>query len=254
LVSINVARPHHWIRLNDVHFRYPAGPPVLRGIDLTIRHGETIAVVGPNGSGKSTIVGLLCRFDDPQEGSVMFDDVSLREMRIRDVRRRIGLVTQRTTLFDDTIANNIRYGTPAASMERVIAAAKMSHADPFIRNKTSEGYDTVIGQRGVRLSGGQMQRISLARVFLRDPDILILDEATSQIDLESEQLIHQALATFLVDRTGILVTHRASTLAMADRIVVMDAGKVADVGQHAELLARNRFYQSLCGEKVNAAA
>ena len=254
LVSINVARPHHWIRLNDVHFRYPAGPPVLRGIDLTIRHGETIAVVGPNGSGKSTIVGLLCRFDDPQEGSVMFDDVSLREMRIRDVRRRIGLVTQRTTLFDDTIANNIRYGTPAASMERVIAAAKMAHADPFIRNKTSEGYDTVIGQRGVRLSGGQMQRISLARVFLRDPDILILDEATSQIDLESEQLIHQALATFLVDRTGILVTHRASTLAMADRIVVMDAGKVADVGQHAELLARNRFYQSLCGEKVNAAA
>jgi len=250
----DVARPHRTIRLEDVHFRYPAGPPVLQGVDLTIRHGETIAVVGPNGSGKSTIVGLLCRFDDPQQGQVMFDDVALSDMRIRDVRRRIGLVTQRTTLFDDSIENNIRYGSPSATTEDVIRAAKMAYADEFIRTKTPNGYDTVLGHRGARLSGGQMQRIALARVFLRNPDILILDEATSQIDLESEHLIHQALAKFLVDRTGILITHRSSTLAMADRIVVMDAGEIADSGCHEELLSRNRFYQSLCGGKVSIAA
>lgn len=253
-VSKSVARPHRTIHLNEVHFRYPAGPPVLQGIDLTIRHGETVAVVGPNGSGKSTIVGLLCRFDDPQQGQVTFDDVSLRDMRIRDVRRRIGLVTQRTTLFDDSIENNIRYGSPSATADDIIRVAKMAYADDFIRTKTPHGYATVLGHRGARLSGGQMQRIALARVFLRNPDILILDEATSQIDLESEHLIHQALAKFLVDRTGILITHRASTLAMADRIVVMDGGQIADSGKHEELLARNRFYQSLCGEKVSMAA
>jgi len=253
-VSKSVARPHRTIHLNDVHFRYPAGPPVLRGVDLTIRHGETVAVVGPNGSGKSTIVGLLCRFDDPQHGQVTFDDVSLRDMRIRDVRRRIGLVTQRTTLFDDSIENNIRYGSPSATADDITRVAMMAYADDFIRTKTPHGYATVLGHRGARLSGGQMQRIALARVFLRNPDILILDEATSQIDLESEHLIHQALAKFLVDRTGILITHRASTLAMADRIIVMDAGQIADSGKHEELLARNRFYQSLCGEKVSMAA
>lgn len=253
-VSKSVARPHRTIHLNEVHFRYPAGPPVLQGVDLTIRHGETVAVVGPNGSGKSTIVGLLCRFDDPQQGQVTFDDVSLRDMRIRDVRRRIGLVTQRTTLFDDSIENNIRYGSPSATADDIIRVAKMAYADDFIRTKTPHGYATVLGHRGARLSGGQMQRIALARVFLRNPDILILDEATSQIDLESEHLIHQALAKFLVDRTGILITHRASTLAMADRIIVMDGGQIADSGKHEELLARNRFYQSLCGEKVSMAA
>jgi ATP-binding cassette, subfamily B, bacterial MsbA len=247
LLAKQVARPHREICFEGVHFRYPAGPPVLRGIDLTIQAGETIAVVGPNGSGKSTIVSLLCRFDDPQEGVVRFDDVALPDMRIRDVRRRIGLVTQRTTLFDDSIENNIRYGSRSASSEDVIRAAQMAYADDFIRTKTPDGYATVLGNRGTRLSGGQMQRVALARVFLRDPDILILDEATSQIDLESEHLIHQALAKFLVNRTGILITHRPTTLAMADRIIVMEAGMIADSGQHEELLYRNRFYQSLCG-------
>lgn len=253
-VAKSVARPHREIRLEDVHFRYPAGPPVLRGLDLTIHGGETIAVVGPNGSGKSTIVSLLCRFDDPQAGRVMFDDVPLNEMRIRDVRRRIGLVTQRTTLFDDSIENNIRYGSPSATTDDVIRAAKMAYADDFIRTKTPDGYATVLGNRGARLSGGQMQRVALARAFLRDPDILILDEATSQIDLESEHLIHQALAKFLVDRTGILITHRPTTLAMADRIIVMEAGLIADSGSHEELLGRNRFYQSLCGGGTAAKA
>jgi ATP-binding cassette, subfamily B, bacterial MsbA len=254
LMAKQVARPHREIRFEGVHFRYPAGPPVLRGIDLTIEAGETIAVVGPNGCGKSTIVSLLCRFDDPQEGRVLFDDVALPDMRIRDVRRRIGLVTQRTTLFDDSIENNIRYGSRSASADDVIQAAKMAYADEFIRTKTPDGYDTVLGNRGTRLSGGQMQRVALARAFLRNPDILILDEATSQIDLESEHLIHQALAKFLVNRTGILITHRPTTLAMADRIIVMEAGKIADCGQHEELLHRNRFYQSLCGGGTSAKA
>ncbi len=249
-----VNRPHRVIRMAGVHFRYPAGPSVLNGIDLTIRHGETIAVVGPNGSGKSTIVGLLCRFDDPQQGQVMFDDVPLNEIRIRDVRRRIGLVTQRTTLFDDTIENNIRYGSPSATFDDVVKAAKMAFADDFIRTKTPEGYATTLGNRGARLSGGQMQRVALARAFLRNPDILILDEATSQIDLESEHLIHQALAKFLVDRTGILITHRPSSLAMADRIIVMEGGLIEDSGRHEELIARNRFYQSLCGGQSQKAA
>lgn len=245
--AISPPRPHQVIRFEDVHFRYPSGPPVLRGVSLEIRHGETIAVVGPNGSGKSTLISLLCRFDDTQSGAVLVDDTCLKEMRIRDIRRRIGLVTQRTTLFDDSIANNIAYGCPSATESDIIRVAKMAYADDFIRTKTPHGYDTFLGSDGVRLSGGQMQRIALARVFLRDPDILILDEATSQIDLESEHLIHQALAKFLVNRTGVLITHRPTSLAMADRIVVMDEGQVADCGSHEELLDRNRFYQSLCG-------
>ncbi len=252
--AVDVARPHQTIALRNVHFQYPASPPVLRGIDLTIRHGETVAIVGPNGSGKSTLIGLLCRFDDPQQGSVEIDQVSLRDMRVRDVRSRIGLVTQRTTLFDDTIANNIRYGASQATDEQVMRAAKMAYADDFICHKTPHGYQTQLGHRGTRLSGGQAQRIALARVFLRDPDILILDEATSQIDMESEFLIHQALAKFLVDRTGILITHRPTTLAMADRIIVMDAGQVADQGSHEDLIMRNRFYQSLCNHPIAKAA
>lgn len=241
-------RPHRKIEFNDVAYQYPSGPKVLRGIDLTIKHGETIAVVGPNGSGKSTLVSLLCRFDDPQSGTVSLDGVATNEMRTRDLRRRIALVTQRTNLFDDTIENNIRYGTPGADAHAVVRAAKLAFADEFIRHKTPDGYQTLLGAGGMRLSGGQMQRIALARAFLRDPDILILDEATSQIDLESEQLIHQALAKFLVDRTGVMITHRPTSLAMADRVVVIEAGRVADSGRHADLIGRNRFYQSLCGD------
>jgi ATP-binding cassette subfamily B protein/subfamily B ATP-binding cassette protein MsbA len=247
-------RPHRTITFNDIAYQYPSGPIVLRGIDLKIDHGETIAVVGPNGSGKSTLVSLLCRFDDPQSGSVCLDDVPLNEMRMRDLRKRIALVTQRTVLFDDTIENNIRYGSPGADAEAVIRAAKLAFADEFIRRKTPDGYQTFLGSGGMRLSGGQMQRIALARAFLRNPDILILDEATSQIDLESEQLIHQALAKFLVNRTGVMITHRPSSLAMASRVVVIESGRVSDSGTHAELIQRNRFYQSLCGGELRKSA
>ncbi|NND97269.1 MAG: ATP-binding cassette domain-containing protein [Pirellulaceae bacterium] len=248
------ARPHQAIHFKGVSYQYPSGPIVLREIDLSIQHGETVAIVGPNGSGKSTVVSLLCRFDDPQGGSVLLDDVALRDMRTRDLRKRIALVTQRTVLFDDTIENNIRYGSPGADSHAVVRAAKMAFADDFIRRKTPDSYQTVLGSGGMRLSGGQMQRIALARAFLRNPDILILDEATSQIDLESEQLIHTALSKFLVNRTGVMITHRPTSLAMADRVIVIEAGKVADSGQHAELYERNRFYQSLCGSDVRQSA
>lgn len=249
-----IARPHREITFEDVHYQYPSGPRVLNGIDLSIRHGETIAVVGPNGSGKSTLVSLLCRFDDPQSGAVTLDGLPVDAMSTRDLRRRIALVTQRTVLFDDTIENNIRYGSPGADSHAVVRAAKLAFADEFIRHKTPDGYKTMLGSGGMRLSGGQMQRIALARAFLRDPDILILDEATSAIDLESEQLIHQALAKFLVDRTGLMITHRPTSLAMADRVVVIESGVVADQGTHNHLIASNRFYQSLCGTEVRRAA
>lgn len=250
----DIGRPHSRITFENVAYQYPSGPIVLRGIDLTICHGETIAVVGPNGSGKSTVVNLLCRFDDPQSGSVSMDDVPLNQLRTRNLRKRIALVTQRTVLFDDTIENNIRYGSPSADAHAVARAAKLAFADEFIHRKMPDGYQTMLGACGMRLSGGQMQRIALARAFLRDPDILILDEATSQIDLESEQLIHQALAKFLVNRTGVMITHRPSSLAMADRIVVIEAGRVADTGKHHELIGRNRFYQSLCGTELRQSA
>jgi ATP-binding cassette, subfamily B, bacterial MsbA len=175
-------------------------------------------------------------------------------MRTRDLRRRIGLVTQRTVMFDDTIVNNILYGSPRATREQAIEAAKKAYADEFILEKTPDGYDSVLGNLGIRLSGGQMQRIALARAFLRDPDIMILDEATSQIDLESECLIHEALAKFLKGRTAIMVTHRPTTLALADRVAIIENGEVTDQGAPNEIQDRNSFYRSLCGTSELRAA
>ena len=250
----SISRPHRTITFQNLAYQYPSGPPVLRGLDLSIRHGETIALVGPNGCGKSTLVSLLCRFDDPQSGAILLDDTPIHEIGLRDLRRRIALVTQRTVLFDDTIANNIRYGSPGASRDQVVRAAKLAFAHEFITEKTPDAYETVLGVGGMRLSGGQMQRLALARAFLRDPDILILDEATSQIDLESEQLIHRALEKFLVDRTGLMITHRPSSLALADRIAVIEGGAIAALGSDDELLSRNGFYKNLCGGSMRRSA
>ncbi|MBC8353257.1 MAG: ABC transporter ATP-binding protein [Planctomycetes bacterium] len=244
-VPKTTATPHHRLLVEDVEFHYQTGQPVLNGVTLEIKYGETVAIVGPNGCGKSTLINMLLRFYDPIQGSIRFDDLDLREMRIRDVRQRVGLVTQQTHLFDDTVLNNIRYGSPNATDEHAIGAAKKAHAHRFIIDKLDDGYATKVGQGGSRLSGGQRQRIALARAILRDPEVLILDEATSQIDIESEQLIHQALQEFVRDRTAIMITHRLSTLTLADRVVVMEAGKVIDVGTHTELLNRCSLYSRL---------
>jgi ATP-binding cassette subfamily B protein/subfamily B ATP-binding cassette protein MsbA len=240
-----IAAPHHRLTFKDVSFGYHSDRPVLHDLNLELKYGDTIAVVGSNGCGKSTLINLALRFYDPQHGAVQLDGVDLREIRIRDLRSRIGLVTQQTHLFDDTVLNNIRYGTMSATDEDVIAAAKMAHAHRFIIDKLPDGYQSLVGQGGGRLSGGQRQRIALARAMLRDPEILILDEATSQIDVESERLIHSVLERFVRGRTAIMITHRLSTLALADRVLVMDAGRIVDVGSHDDLIGRCRLYQSL---------
>ena len=242
-----VALPRHARDLvfENVAFRYTPEQPVLEGVSLTIHAGETIAIVGPNGCGKSTLANLIPRFSDPVAGRVLLDGVDLRDVRLRELRAQIGIVTQETLLFDDTVFNNIKYGSPHAVREQVIAAAQQAHAHRFIEDKLEHGYETVVGQRGSKLSGGQRQRIALARAILRDPAILILDEATSQVDLESEQVIHRVLEQFVRNRTAVIITHRLSTLALADRIVVMNAGRVLDVGTHAELLGRCDFYRRL---------
>jgi ATP-binding cassette subfamily B protein/subfamily B ATP-binding cassette protein MsbA len=238
-------QPHRELVFDNVRFSYQRGEPVLKDIRLRIPFGEKLALVGPNGCGKSTLVKLIPRFYDTNSGAVRLDGVDLREFSIRDWRRQIGLVTQETWLFDDTVMNNIRYGKPQASDEEVIEAARKAHAHEFITEKLEKGYRTIVGERGDRLSGGQRQRISLARAILRDPAILILDEATSEIDVQSEQFIHHALAEFSCGRTTIIITHRLSTLALVDRIAVMNRGRILDVGTHSELLARCKMYKRL---------
>ena len=233
------------IAFSNINFHYNAETPVLSNVDLEITAGEAIAVVGPNGCGKTTLINMLPRFHDPIHGSVTLNGVNLRNVRLRDLRSKIAMVTQRSLLFDDTVYNNIRHGNLKASQTEIIRAAKAARADRFINEKLEDGYETVIGAAGGNLSGGQRQRLALARAFVREPEILILDEATSQIDIESEQLIHQALEQFAKDRTLIMITHRLSTLELADRIVVMDQGRITDVGTHGELINRCALYQRL---------
>ena len=233
------------IVFRDVNFSYSPAVQVLERINLKIGYGETIAVVGPNGCGKTTLVNLIPRFFDVTAGTVEIDGVDVRSVRLSDLRRQIGVVTQEALLFDDTVYNNIRYGSPHASHDQIVEAAKQAHAHRFIEQKLERGYETVVGAAGRRLSGGQRQRIALARAMLRNPAILILDEATSQIDIESEQLIHKALELFVRERTAILITHRLATLDLADRILVMQAGGVQDIGTHHELIARCELYRRI---------
>lgn len=240
-----LARHRREIVFDRIEFGYNVSQPVLRDVSLTIRFGETLAIVGPNGCGKSTLANLIPRFFDPNSGSVKIDGVDVRDARLRTLRRQIGLVTQETSLFDESVLTNIRYGNPEATREQVIAAAKQAHAHKFITEKLERGYDTVVGPAGNRVSGGQRQRIALARAILRDPAILILDEATSQVDLESEQLIQKVLADFVRNRTTIIITHRMSVLTLADRVMVMDAGKILDIGPHDELMSRCQLYRRL---------
>jgi ATP-binding cassette subfamily B protein/subfamily B ATP-binding cassette protein MsbA len=218
--------PHREIRLRNVSFSYDGIDTVLKNANLTIGFGERVAIVGPNGGGKSTLVNLICRFYDPTAGEVLLDDVPLTELAIHDLRRRIALVTQQTELFNESILYNIRYGRWDATEEEIIAAAKQARAHDFIAD-FPDGYQTMVGPNGFRLSGGQRQRIALARAILRNAEILVLDEATSQIDVESERLIHESLAQYVKNRTVIMITHRASTLALADSIVQVEHGTVS---------------------------
>ncbi len=230
---------------DHVGFEYRPGQPVLRDLSLRIPFGATVAIVGSNGCGKSTLANLIARFYDPTEGQVRLDGVPLTAVRPRALRRQIGLVAQETVLFDDTVMNNIRYGSPRATPEEVIEAAKQAHAHEFITRNLRDGYATQVGSGGNRLSGGQRQRIALARAILRNPTILILDEATSQIDLESEQAIQAALEQFVRDRTAIIITHRLAAIAMADQVIVMHAGRIVASGTHEELLTCSAQYRRL---------
>ncbi|WP_428305371.1 ABC transporter ATP-binding protein [Lacipirellula sp.] len=219
---------HKQVEFRNISFSYDGLQQVLDDVSLTVRRGEHLAIVGPNGGGKSTLISLLCRFYDPVEGEVLIDGVSLRDLPLSEVRRKIALVTQQTELFNETILHNIRYGRWDATEAEVIAAAELARAHEFISGFT-DGYQTVVGANGQRLSGGQRQRISLARAFLKNADILILDEATSQIDVDSERLIHDALDDYGREKTMIMITHRESTLSLADKVVRVEYGKIEQV-------------------------
>lgn len=232
------------IELRDITFEYEQGKPVLGGISLTVEKGMIVAFVGTSGAGKSTLVNLIPRFFDVTSGAVLFDGVDVRNVTLKSLRGQIGIVTQEVFLFHDTIANNISYGHTEAGMDAVERAARAAYAHEFIM-ESPHGYDTVIGERGVKLSGGQRQRISIARAIMKDPAVMILDEATSALDTESEKMVQKALTNLMAGRTTFVIAHRLSTILNADKIVVMDKGKIIETGTHEELLGRGGHYKRL---------
>jgi subfamily B ATP-binding cassette protein MsbA len=232
------------VAFDDVTFEYNPGVPVLKGVSFTSPAGATTALVGSSGSGKSTLIGLVMAFYQPKTGRIFIDGRDLETVRLYDYRRQLGIVLQENFLFDGTIAENIAYGNPGATREEILAAARVAHCDPFV-SAFADGYDTVVGERGVKLSGGQRQRIAIARAILADPRILILDEATSSLDSESEAMIQDGLENLRRGRTTFVIAHRLSTIQSADQILVLEDGEIVERGSHGELLALDGRYREL---------
>jgi subfamily B ATP-binding cassette protein MsbA len=243
--AINLTRFHREIEFLNVSFNYnDSRLPVLDAVNLKVKLGEVVALVGSSGSGKSTMVNLITRFFDPTDGQILIDGIDIRDLKLDSLRSLIGLVSQETILFNDTVRNNICYGRMHVSEEEMIAAAKAALAHGFI-DQMPRKYDSVIGERGQKLSGGQRQRIAIARAILKNSPILILDEATSALDSESEIFVQKALANLIHGRTVIVIAHRLSTIRRADKIVVLDRGQICETGTHADLIEKGGIYQRL---------
>ncbi|MFA5320069.1 MAG: ABC transporter ATP-binding protein [Candidatus Omnitrophota bacterium] len=232
------------IEFRNVHFRYEKSS-VIQDVSFKVRKGEIVAIVGPSGAGKTTLLDLLPRFYDPQEGVILIDGRDIRESSVASLRDNIGIVSQETILFNDTIKANIAYGRPEASLEEVMVAAAQACAHDFIM-RFPQGYDTVIGDRGMMISGGERQRLAIARALLKNPPILILDEATSQLDAESERLVQQAIDRLISGRTVLVIAHRLSTVRNANRIIALEGGRIVESGRHEELVKNNGLYSKLC--------
>jgi len=254
--DVGVTLPNIYGKLSfqDVDFTYPTRPdtPVLRKFNLDISAGKTVALVGPSGSGKSTIVQLLERYYDPVAGTILIDDVNVKDLSLKWYRRNVGMVAQEPILFSGTIKENILFGNPSATTEEIEEAAKFANAYEFIMQQP-DGFDTLLGEKGTQLSGGQKQRVAIARAILKNPKILLLDEATSALDTESESLVQDALDKLMKGRTTIIIAHRLSTVRNADAIVVMKKGKVVEIGTHEELMELNGLYTSLVNKQMVSA-
>jgi ATP-binding cassette subfamily B protein len=240
------------IRLQAVRFGHEGDRPVLDGLDLHVAPGESLALVGATGSGKSTVAGLLARLYDPEDGRVLLDGHDLRELRLVDVRRSVALVFEETFLFSESVRENIRVGRPDASDDDVRRAAELAGATAFV-DDLPDGYDTILGERGFSLSGGQRQRIAIARAILADPAVLVLDDATSAVDATKEHEIRAALAEVMRGRTTLVIAHRPATIALADRVAVLEGGRIVEEGTHEELLSTSARYRALLALESQAA-